>query len=154
MIYEAPKRVGATLANLAEVCGADRAVVVARELTKIHEEIWHGTLASGAARFAETRGEFVIVVEAVPMSTTDVDDATVVAALTEAIAAGASTRAAADAVSGDLAVPRNRAYKLAVGIQPRDRSHCGSRARSEREQQPRSGARSAPRPVVRQRAVQ
>jgi 16S rRNA (cytidine1402-2'-O)-methyltransferase len=116
VIYEAPKRVGATLADLAAVCGADRAVVVARELTKIHEEIWHGTLAGGAVRFAETRGEFVIVIDGAPPNTTDVDDATIVAALTEAIAAGASTRTAAHDVATALGIKRNRAYALAVTL--------------------------------------
>lgn len=116
VIYEAPKRVGATLRDLAAVCGADRAVVVARELTKIHEEIWHGTVADAAARFAETRGELVLVLDGAPAAPSDVDDATIVAALTEAIANGASTRTAADDVAADLGIPRNRVYKLALRI--------------------------------------
>ena len=49
VLFEAPGRVAATLGDLAAVCGADRRVVVARELTKLHEELWRGTLADGAA---------------------------------------------------------------------------------------------------------
>ena len=43
VLFEAPGRVAATLADLAAVCGGDRPVAVARELTKLHEEVWRGT---------------------------------------------------------------------------------------------------------------
>ena len=56
VIHEAPGRLAATLADLAAVCGDDRAVVVARELTKLHEEVWRGTLADGAREFAAPGG--------------------------------------------------------------------------------------------------
>jgi len=49
VLYEAPHRVARTLADLAAVCGPDRAVVVARELTKLHEEVLRGTLGELAA---------------------------------------------------------------------------------------------------------
>ena len=63
LIYEAPGRLAATLVDLAAACGGDRAVVVARELTKLHEELWRGTLAEAAPEFAgrEVRGEVVVV---------------------------------------------------------------------------------------------
>jgi 16S rRNA (cytidine1402-2'-O)-methyltransferase len=63
ILYESPHRVARTLADLAEACGADRPVVVARELTKLHEEIWRGTLSEAVA-WAEARtppGELVLV---------------------------------------------------------------------------------------------
>ena len=44
MLYEAPHRVARTLADLAAACGSHRPVVLARELTKLHEEVWRGTL--------------------------------------------------------------------------------------------------------------
>ena len=44
VLYEAPHRVARTLADLAASCGPDRRIVLARELTKLHEEIWRGTL--------------------------------------------------------------------------------------------------------------
>jgi 16S rRNA (cytidine1402-2'-O)-methyltransferase len=66
VIYEAPSRVAATLADLAASCGPDRPAAVGRELTKIHEEFVRGTLAQLAEAAADgrikARGEFAIVV--------------------------------------------------------------------------------------------
>ncbi len=56
VLFEAPGRVAATLADLAGVCGGDRPVAVARELTKLHEEIWRGTLEGAAAWAAAGSG--------------------------------------------------------------------------------------------------
>ena len=68
VVYEAPSRVPATLADLAAAAGGERRAAVCRELTKIHEEIVRGTLAALAARAAAgevtLRGEFAIVIEA------------------------------------------------------------------------------------------
>ncbi len=68
VIYEAPSRVPATLADLADAAGQDRRAAVCRELTKIHEEVLRGPLGELAARTAAggltLRGEFAIVVEA------------------------------------------------------------------------------------------
>ena len=47
VLFEAPVRTAATLRDLAAACGPDRPVAVARELTKLHEEVWRGTLADG-----------------------------------------------------------------------------------------------------------
>ena len=44
VLYEAPHRLARTLADLVDGCGDERRVVLARELTKVHEEIWRGTL--------------------------------------------------------------------------------------------------------------
>ena len=66
VIYEAGNRVAQTLAELSQCCGEDRPAALCRELTKLHEEIRRGTLASLAAESAsgsiDPRGEFVIVV--------------------------------------------------------------------------------------------
>src|SRR5512143_2529899 len=63
IFLEAPHRLMESLQDLAVVLG-DRPVALARELTKVHEEIWRGTLAQAAQGFAPARGEFVIVVNA------------------------------------------------------------------------------------------
>lgn len=64
VVFEAPGRTAATLADLATACGADRPAAVARELTKLHEEIWRGTLAELSRRASDEppRGEVTIVV--------------------------------------------------------------------------------------------
>ena len=64
ILFEAPGRAAATLADLASSCGAERPASLSRELTKLHEETWRGSLADLAARAATTppRGEITIVV--------------------------------------------------------------------------------------------
>ena len=64
VLFEAPGRTAATLRDLAAACGEDRTAAVCRELTKLHEETWRGTLGSLAERASERppRGEVTIVV--------------------------------------------------------------------------------------------
>src|SRR5262245_11523355 len=115
VLYEAPHRLARTLADLAAACGDGRRVVVARELTKLHEEVWRGTLA-GAVAWAEERqppGEMVIVLAGAPAAAPPGDE-DVLAALRDELAAGATARDAARAVADRLSVPRRRAYDLAV----------------------------------------
>ena len=62
MLYESPERVGALLADLERVCGGERALAVARELTKLHESFFRGTIAEAARYYARegARGEVVV----------------------------------------------------------------------------------------------
>lgn len=60
VFFEAPHRVRATLADLLGTLG-DRPVAVCRELTKLHEEVWRGSISDAIEYFAEPRGEFVLV---------------------------------------------------------------------------------------------
>ena len=64
VLYEAPHRLSQTLSDLAEVCGGDRTITLARELTKRHEEFWQGTLKSACDRHQELspKGEFTLVI--------------------------------------------------------------------------------------------
>lgn len=116
VLYEAPHRVARTLADLAAACGPDRRVVLARELTKLHEETWRGTLAEAVARVADVapRGEFVLVLDAAP-APAEVTDEAIVAALAAARAGGATTRDAVVAVVDALGVAKRRTYDLATG---------------------------------------
>ena len=68
VLFEAPHRVARTLTDLVAACGPDRRVAVARELTKLHEEVWRGTLLEAAAWAAEREppGEIVLVVDGAP----------------------------------------------------------------------------------------
>lgn len=116
VLYEAPHRVARTLADLLSVCGAARRVVLARELTKLHEETWRGTLADAVVRVDEIapRGEYVLVLDGAPVPD-EVTDEAIGAALAAERALGASTRDAVAAVASDLAVPKRRVYDLATG---------------------------------------
>lgn len=63
IFLETPHRLLASLSDLREALG-DRHIAVARELTKVHEEIWRGTIGGALQHFSAPRGEFVLVVEA------------------------------------------------------------------------------------------
>jgi 16S rRNA (cytidine1402-2'-O)-methyltransferase len=65
VLYESPHRTVDLLRELAAAAGPERGVAVARELTKLHEEVFRGTLAEALERFegVEIRGEIVVVVE-------------------------------------------------------------------------------------------
>ena len=121
LIHEAPGRLAGTLADLAAVCGGDRAVVVARELTKLHEEVWRGTLDEAAREFGtrEVRGE-VVVVLAGAEPPLPADEAAVVDALRRHVESGASWRDAAGAVAAELGVSRRRVYDQALALRRQD----------------------------------
>jgi 16S rRNA (cytidine1402-2'-O)-methyltransferase len=117
VVYEAPHRVARTLSDLVESCGGGRRVAIARELTKLHEEVWRGTLAAAAewAAEREPRGEIVLVLDGAPEAPPPGDD-DLAAALRAEIAAGTSARDAAALVAVRFGVPRRRAYELAVSL--------------------------------------
>lgn len=116
VLYEAPHRLARTLADLAGVLGDQREVVIARELTKLHEEIWRGTIGEARAWVEERHppGEFALVVAGAPEPEAATDDE-VRAAVEDELAGGASARDAAAAVARRLGVPKRRAYELAIG---------------------------------------
>lgn len=117
VLFEAPNRVGATLADLAGACGGDRRVVIARELTKRFEDVWRGTLAEAVEHVAahEPRGEHVVVLGPAPPADAP-DDQTVGDAVRARLATGASVRDAATEVASELGIPRRRAYDIANAV--------------------------------------
>ncbi len=115
VLLESPKRLGTTLGDLVEACGADRPGVVVRELTKLHEEVARGTLAELAARFAEPpKGEVVVVLG--PATSEPPSDEQITAELHCELEAGASARDAAATVAERLGVARNRTYALSTKL--------------------------------------
>ena len=115
VLLEAPHRCARTATDLAESFGSERRVVAARELTKLHEEIWRGTLGELAGwAGAGVRGEVVLVIEGAPPPVPPSDD-DIVSALTaeRAAAPGSSVRDLASAVAGRLGVSRRHVYEQA-----------------------------------------
>jgi len=115
VFYEAPHRIVRTLEDLAAAFGPNRRVAVARELTKLHEEVRRGTIADVAAHFVanEPIGEFVVVVDgAPPRAAAGEDD--IAAAIDAALRGGMSVRDAADTVAVALGVARRDAYRIAL----------------------------------------
>ena len=115
VLYEAPHRLARTLADLVSECGGERRVAIAREITKLHEQVWRGTLAQAVAWVAEREppGEIVVVLDGAPAAA-PADDEAILAAVRAELAAGASARDAARSVATRLAVPRRRAYGIAT----------------------------------------
>lgn len=113
VLYEAPHRLERTLVDLVATLGEERRVALCRELTKLHEETWAGTLQQAALRCAEVepRGEYVVVVEGAPPAP-EVDDDQIASALAEMRGEGVSRRDAAARVAADLGVAPNRVKRL------------------------------------------
>jgi 16S rRNA (cytidine1402-2'-O)-methyltransferase len=119
VLFEAPHRVVRTLTDLAEVVSGERRIAIARELTKLHEDVWRGRLgdALAHARSNEPRGEHVIVVAgAPPAPAASADD--VQEALTAALDAGLDRKAAVAEVAVALGLPRRLVYEAALRLGP------------------------------------
>jgi 16S rRNA (cytidine1402-2'-O)-methyltransferase len=119
VLFEAPSRLAALLRDLAAAAGPDRRAMVARELTKLHEELRAGTLAELADYYSETppRGELTIVMEGTGTPAPAPDrtaDATEEA--TALLAEGLSRREVARRLTETLGMPRNDAYRLVMGL--------------------------------------
>ena len=112
VFFEAPSRVAETVADLAAVLGA-RPAALARELTKLHEEVLRTSLPQLAEQLAEkpVKGEAVIVVG--PPQAGEVTDAEIAARLDTALR-DMSLRDAAKMVAETLGVPKTRVYDLGV----------------------------------------
>lgn len=117
VLLEAPHRLVRTVADLADHCGADRRVALCRELTKLHEEVWRGSLAEAITHCDEVnpRGEYVVVVEGAPPAP-GATDGELVSALSAELARGASRRDAVATVAAAASVPRKRVYTLALEL--------------------------------------
>lgn len=112
--FDSPRRLGASLAVLAEVMPA-RPAAVCRELTKRFEEIARGTLDELAARFVEPpRGETTIVLGPWEVAVSADVDEDALAAVSELVAAGVARRLAVDVVARLSGTPRNALYRSSL----------------------------------------
>jgi 16S rRNA (cytidine1402-2'-O)-methyltransferase len=119
VLFEAPGRVAATVRDLAAACGESRAGAIARELTKIHEQVVRGTLGSLVDAVDNgsipARGEFVVVVgmgePAGPaQSTLEADLDAAREAVDRLVADGVARGEAARRVAAETGLPRRRLY--------------------------------------------
>jgi 16S rRNA (cytidine1402-2'-O)-methyltransferase len=115
VFFEAPHRVPATLAAMAQVFGDTRRAAVCRELTKAYEEVLRGTLAELVDWSAEgVRGEVTIVVCGhTPSADAALTDDDVVARVADAERRGMSTKDAVVSVSRETGLPRRAVYEIA-----------------------------------------
>ena len=110
VIFEAPHRLQRSLADVREVLG-DRPLAVLREATKLHEEVFRGSVSEAVEHFDRPRGEFTLVVSWEPQ-----DDAPSVAdaedMLRSMLAEGVSGREARDLVAAQTGVSRRDLYRM------------------------------------------
>ena len=119
VFYEAPPRLVSLLEDLIPLAGADRPVVVARELTKLHEDIRSGTVGELLDHYTAVapKGELTIVLQGTgaPLAPPDrTEDA--VEQATTLLAEGLTRREVVRRLTDTLGLPRNEAYKLVMDL--------------------------------------
>ena len=125
IFYEAPHRVAASLADARDILG-EREAVVARELTKLHEELVRGRLSELAARFSPeraARGEMVLVIDRTVIETEASSGKGATVSIAERVAAlegeGLDARAALKRAARELGISRDEAYRRLVSERTR-----------------------------------
>jgi 16S rRNA (cytidine1402-2'-O)-methyltransferase len=108
---ETPHRLPAALNDILGVLG-DRRLAVCRELTKLHEEVFRGTVSEARKRFTEPRGEFTLVIEGKgkkdkPPLTDDIERQ-----LQQMYLRGATAKEAIATVAGETGLTRKELYKV------------------------------------------
>ncbi len=119
VFFEAPPRVQALLSDLGDFAGGDRRAVVARELTKLHEEVRGGTLVELANAYADAdpRGEVTIVLAGTGKPAEPPDRSEEAAELARALLAeGKTRREVVREVTDRLALPRNDVYRMVMEL--------------------------------------
>lgn len=126
VFYESPRRVARTLESIEATMGPEREVAVARELTKLHETVYRGPVASVRETLARDAygdaGEFVVLVAPAPPR---VPGAERISRLLAALAPHLSRSRAVELVSDCLDRPRNEVYRLALTIEGFDGAGLG-----------------------------
>jgi 16S rRNA (cytidine1402-2'-O)-methyltransferase len=127
IFYEAPHRIADALSDAREILG-EREAAVARELTKLHEEIVRATLSELAARFAvegAARGEMVLLIDRAAIGSEAIErDATqgIAARVAAFEGEGLDQRAALKKAARELGLSRDEAYRRLVAERARERS--------------------------------
>ncbi len=116
IFYESPKRTAATLAAIAQVL-PERQAAMARELTKLYEEIVRDEVSSLAARLAarELKGEVVLLIGPPTGEKPAPDPGEIRARVAELVDAGSSRSSAVKQVAGETGLGRNTVYDIAHG---------------------------------------
>jgi 16S rRNA (cytidine1402-2'-O)-methyltransferase len=125
VFYEAPHRLPAALRDLAEELGEDREVAVARELTKIHEELYRGTASGALDHFGSgrVRGEIVLMVAPAvdaEFGGEKADAGSLEEALRKLSAEGMPPRQAVKQVAKEFGLPRDEVYRIWVATKDED----------------------------------
>jgi len=118
VFYEAPHRLRQTLQDLATVLGRKRAIALARELTKMHEEIWRGTIQEAIDYYAQKdpQGEYTLVVSGAECSQPVFSEEVIRAELQSLLQQGLSRSEASRELAKQTTLPRRQIYQLALSL--------------------------------------
>lgn len=118
ILYESPYRLRDTLQDLADGLGKERSIVLARELTKLHEEFWRGTLEEAIAHYREIepKGEFTLVVAGASVEMPILSEDALKAELEKMMAQGVSRSQASRQLAQLTKLPRRQLYQLALAL--------------------------------------
>lgn len=119
VFYESPHRLRDTLADLGEILGSDRSLVIARELTKLYEEFWRGTIGEGIANYQEKepQGEYTLLVAGTPSSKPQLTETELKNELLSMFKQGISRSQASREIAKDTGLSRRYLYQLALTIE-------------------------------------
>jgi 16S rRNA (cytidine1402-2'-O)-methyltransferase len=118
IFYESPHRLRETLQDLGTILGEEREIVLARELTKMHEEFWRGTIKDAIAHYTnrEPQGEFTLVVAGATLEKPQLSEAAIKAELQNLLKQGLSRSEASRQLAQQTSLPRRQIYQLALSI--------------------------------------
>jgi 16S rRNA (cytidine1402-2'-O)-methyltransferase len=118
VFYEAPHRLCRTLADLAEQLEPQRQIVLARELTKMHEEFWRGSLAAAIAHHQQKdpQGEYTVIVAGAEFLAPQWSDDLIKNELSQLLAEGISRSDASKQLASLTAVNKRHIYQLSLQI--------------------------------------
>lgn len=122
ILYESPHRLRQTLQDLAETLGGDREVVLGRELTKLHEELWRGT-AEAALKFYENnepKGEFTLVVAGKIQEAPEPSETAIKEELEELLRRGLTRSQASRQLAQNTSLSRREIYQLALTLEEQE----------------------------------
>ena len=113
IFYEAPHRLTKTLNNLSEILNSERKIVVARELTKIHEEFIRGTISEVTDYFEQNapRGEFVVLVSPNTIEEKQLSWSELIKSVNRLVDSGESKKSAIKLVAQENNVSKNELYE-------------------------------------------
>ena len=114
-MYEAPHRLLKTLTELAAMLGIDRQIVLARELTKIHEEFWRGSLEDAIALYSQDKqpkGEYTLVLDGAKETELIMSEAELKLELQQLLANGMTRSQASRQLAKSSNLSRREIYQL------------------------------------------
>lgn len=118
IFYESPHRLRVTLKDLERCLGKERPIVLARELTKLYEEFWRGTIEEAIAHYTqhEPKGEFTLVVAGAELVMPVLSEDILKAELQQIMAQGVSRSQATRQLAELTKLPRRQLYQLSLAI--------------------------------------